>query len=72
LYRCSFYGNKDAGAKLNAMLEMGQSKPWPDALHVLTGERQVDAGAMMEYFAPLKTWLDEQNKGTLVGWKSGN
>ena len=72
LYRCSFYGNKDAGAKLNAMLEMGQSKPWPDALHVLTGERQVDAGAMIEYFAPLKTWLDEQNKGTLVGWKSGN
>ena len=46
LYRCSFYGNKAAGAKLNAMLEMGQSKPWPDALYALTGERQMDAGAM--------------------------
>jgi peptidyl-dipeptidase A len=69
LYRCSFYGNKAAGAKLNAMLEMGQSKPWPDALYVLTGERQMDAGAMMEYFAPLKQWLDEQNKGKQVGWK---
>ncbi len=69
LYRCSFYGNKAAGAKLNAMLEMGQSKPWPDALYVLTGERQMDAGAMMEYFAPLKQWLDEQNKGEQVGWK---
>jgi peptidyl-dipeptidase A len=68
LYRCSFYGNKAAGAKLNAMLEMGQSKPWPDALYALTGERQMDAGAMMEYFAPLKQWLDEQNKGQKAGW----
>jgi len=69
LYRCSFYGNKAAGAKLNAMLEMGQSKPWPDALYALTGERQMDGNAMMEYFAPLKQWLDEQNKGQQVGWK---
>ena len=52
------------------MLEMGQSKPWPDALYVLTGERQTDAGAMMDYFAPLKQWLDEQNKGKQVGWKA--
>ena len=72
LYRCSFYGNKAAGTKLNAMLEMGQSKPWPDALYTLTGERQTDAGAMMEYFAPLKQWLDEQNKGKQVGWKSSS
>jgi peptidyl-dipeptidase A len=72
LYRCSFYGNKAAGTKLNAMLEMGQSKPWPDALYALTGERQTDAGAMMEYFAPLKQWLDEQNKGKQVGWKSSS
>ena len=72
LYRCSFYGNKAAGTKLNAMLEMGQSKPWPDALYTLTGERQTDAGAMMEYFAPLKQWLDEQNKGKQVGWKVSN
>jgi peptidyl-dipeptidase A len=68
LHHCSFYGNKAAGAKLNAMLEMGQSKPWPDALYALTGERQIDAGAMMDYFAPLKQWLDEQNKGQKVGW----
>jgi peptidyl-dipeptidase A len=50
------------------MLEMGQSKLWPDALEVLTGERQIDAGALLEYFAPLKKWLDEQNKGQKVGW----
>ena len=69
LYRCSFYGNKAAGAKLDAMLTMGQSKPWPDALYALTGERQMDGSAMMEYFAPLKQWLDEQNKGQKVGWQ---
>jgi peptidyl-dipeptidase A len=68
LNRCTFYGSKEAGAKFNQMLAMGQSKPWPDALEVLTGERQTDAGALLEYFAPLKTWLDEQNKGKKAGW----
>jgi len=68
LNQCTFYQSKAAGAKLNKMLEMGASKPWPDALEVLTGQRQMDAGAMLEYFAPLKTWLDEQNKGMKVGW----
>jgi peptidyl-dipeptidase A len=68
LNRCTFYGSKGAGAKFNNMLAMGQSKPWPDALKALTGERQVDAGAILEYFAPLKQWLDEQNQGKKVGW----
>ncbi len=68
LNRCTFYGSKEAGEKFNKMLEMGQSKPWPDALEALTGERQVDAGAILEYFAPLKKWLDEQNKGQKEGW----
>jgi peptidyl-dipeptidase A len=68
LNRCTFYGSKEAGAKFNKMLAMGQSKPWPDALEVLTGERQTDAGALLEYFAPLKQWLDAQNKGEKVGW----
>jgi peptidyl-dipeptidase A len=68
LYRCSFYGSKEAGAKFGKMLEAGQSKPWPDALQALTGERQIDAGALLDYFAPLKKWLDEQNKGQKVGW----
>lgn len=68
LNRCTFYGSKEAGAKFNQMLEMGQSKPWPDALQVLTGERKTDAGALLEYFAPLQKWLDEQNKGKKVGW----
>jgi peptidyl-dipeptidase A len=68
LNRCTFYGSKEAGAKFNKMLAMGASKPWPDALEVLTGERQTDAGALLEYFAPLKQWLDEQNKGKKTGW----
>jgi peptidyl-dipeptidase A len=68
LHRCTFFGSKEAGAKFNKMLEMGASKPWPDALEALTGERQTDAGALLEYFAPLKQWLDEQNKGMKEGW----
>ncbi len=68
LNRCSIYNNKDAGKKLNAMLEMGESKPWQDAMYEITGQRQVDATAILDYFAPLKKWLDEQNKGKPVGW----
>ena len=68
LHGCTFYGSKEAGAKFNRMLAMGQSKPWPDALEALTGGRQIDASAILEYFAPLKRWLDEQNEGKTVGW----
>ena len=68
LHRCSFYGNKQVGQKLNAMLSMGQSKPWPDALQVFTGSRQMSGAALVEYFAPLKAWLDQQNKGKPTGW----
>jgi peptidyl-dipeptidase A len=70
LHRCSIYGNKTAGDRLNQMLAMGASKPWPEALETLTGEKQLDATALADYFAPLKTWLDEQNKAKHypVGW----
>ncbi len=68
LHRCSFYGNKEVGAKLNAMLELGASKPWPDALEAFTGTRQMSGKPMIEYFAPLLTWLKEQNKGKPKGW----
>ena len=61
LYQCSIYGNKKAGEKLKAMLAMGQSEPWPNALKAMTGEDKMDATAIIDYFAPLKTWLDEQN-----------
>lgn len=68
LHRCSFYGNKEVGAKLNAMLEMGASKPWPDALEAFTGKREMDGSAMISYFAPLMDWLKEENKGKSCGW----
>ena len=61
LYQCSIYGNKKAGEKLKAMLAMGASEPWPAALKAMTGEDKMDATAIIDYFAPLKTWLDEQN-----------
>lgn len=68
LDQCSIYGNKEAGKKLRAMLELGQSKPWPEALAVLSGEKKADASAMLEYFAPLRAWLKDQNKGEQCGW----
>jgi peptidyl-dipeptidase A len=70
LYRCSFYGNKAAGEKLNKMLSMGASKPWPEELEALTGEKKMDAGALIEYFGPFKIWLEEQNRknNNPVGW----
>lgn len=70
LHRCSIYGNKKAGEKLNQMLSMGQSKPWQEALAAMTGQKEMDATALADYFAPLKTWLDQQNrtKGYALGW----
>ncbi|MFN0084138.1 MAG: M2 family metallopeptidase [Blastocatellia bacterium] len=62
LNRCSVYGNKQVGEKLKAMLAMGQSRPWPEALKAMTGEDKMDATAILDYFSPLKDWLDEQNK----------
>jgi peptidyl-dipeptidase A len=68
LHRCSIYGNKEAGGRLIRMLEMGASRPWQDALQALTGQREMDATAIRDYFAPLQKWLDEQNKGKPAGW----
>ena len=70
LHRCSIYDSKAAGAKLDAMLKMGTSRPWPEALEAMTGSRQMDATAIIDYFAPLKAWLDEQvAKGnSKAGW----
>jgi peptidyl-dipeptidase A len=68
LHRGSIYGSQEAGRRLKKMLEMGQSRPWPEALEAITGQRQMDASAILDYFAPLKQWLDEQNKGKPTGW----
>ncbi len=68
LHTCSIYGSKEAGRKLQAMLELGASKPWPDALEVITGGRTMDAGPLLEYFEPLQGYLAEQNAGRTCGW----
>jgi peptidyl-dipeptidase A len=68
LNRCSIYDNKEAGRRLNTMLEMGESRPWQEAAGSLTGSNRMDATAILDYFAPLQKWLDEQNKGHQAGW----
>lgn len=68
LHECSIYGNKDAGKALGDMLAMGQSKPWPDAMEALTGQRKMDGSAIIDYFAPLNAYLKEQNQGRQCGW----
>lgn len=68
LHRCSIYGRRDVGQKFNAMMEMGASQPWPDALEAFTGTRETDAAAIAAYFAPLNDWLTQENKGQNCGW----
>jgi peptidyl-dipeptidase A len=68
LHTCSYYGNKEAGAKFWAMLQKGQSQPWQKTMSELTGGEQMDASAILDYFAPLQGWLKEQNAGKSCGW----
>jgi peptidyl-dipeptidase A len=68
LHRCSIYQSKETGAKLNTMLSMGTSKPWPEELEAIAGTKQMDASAIIDYFAPLDKWLDDQLKGAKTGW----
>jgi peptidyl-dipeptidase A len=68
LYQCSIYGSKEAGAKYWKMLSAGASQPWQQTLQELTGKDEMDASAIIDYFAPLYAWLQEQNKGTNCGW----
>jgi peptidyl-dipeptidase A len=69
LHECSVFGSKEAGKKYQEMLALGASQPWPDALEKLTGGREMDASAIIEYFQPLMAWLKEQNEGQQCGWE---
>ncbi|AOS97408.1 Angiotensin-converting enzyme [Microbulbifer aggregans] len=69
LHRCSIYNNEAAGEKLRDMLAMGASKPWPDAMEAITGQRELDASAIIDYFQPLMAYLEEQNKDRQCGWE---
>ncbi|MCF6219945.1 MAG: M2 family metallopeptidase [Robiginitomaculum sp.] len=68
LHRCSIYGNKEVGKRFDDMMRMGSSKPWPEALEAFTGTPKMDGSAIIEYFAPLQTYLKEQNKDRKCGW----
>ncbi len=68
LHGCSIYQNEEAGTRLGAMLALGASQPWPDALQLITGQREMDASAILDYFAPLHAWLLVQNQGRTCGW----
>jgi peptidyl-dipeptidase A len=68
LHRCSIYEGAEAGARLQTLLAMGASRPWPEALETVTGSPEMDASAILDYFAPLQAWLEEQTAGHPVGW----
>ncbi len=68
LHKCSIDGSKEAGKKLGAMMALGSSVPWPQALQAISGESKADATAIIDYFEPLSKWLKEQNKGKACGW----
>ena len=68
LHECSIFGSTEAGRKYGAMLEKGASQPWPDTLEQLTGTRQMDASAILDYFKPLEEWLEKENDGQKCGW----
>lgn len=68
LHACSIYGSEEAGRRLIAMLELGASRPWPDALELISGSREMDASAIIDYFEPLMGWLETENEGRDCGW----
>nr|WP_269450953.1 M2 family metallopeptidase [Stenotrophomonas sp. MMGLT7] len=70
LYACSFYGNREAGQKFWSMLQKGASQPWQATLKEVTGSDRLDAGPMLEYFAPMAEWLQQQNQGRMCGWEA--
>ncbi|KAB0793117.1 hypothetical protein PPYR_12737 [Photinus pyralis] len=71
LHKCDIYNSTKAGEKIAKMLQMGSSRPWPDAMEVLTGQRKMDASGLLEFFRPLHKWLEEQNtkNGAHIGWE---
>lgn len=71
LHRCDIYQSTEAGNLLGNMMRLGSSKPWPDAMEAITGEREMNANALLEYFSPLQQWLEDENTKSqeYVGWK---
>ncbi|CAB3376654.1 Hypothetical predicted protein, partial [Cloeon dipterum] len=74
LHECDIYKSAEAGNLLRSMLQLGSSKPWPEAMEILTGQRNMDITALREYFAPLEDWLRAENKrtGEFIGWEKSD
>jgi peptidyl-dipeptidase A len=68
IHQCSIFGSKEAGAKLDAMMRMGASRPWPEAYAAIAGTARPDASALLAYFAPLRAFLERENAGKTCGW----
>lgn len=68
LHACSIHGSRAAGDRMKAMLALGASRPWQEAMLAVTGQKKADASALLEYFEPLRKWLKEQNKNEVCGW----
>ena len=68
LNECSIFGSTEAGRRYGEMMALGSSQPWPDTLEKLTGTREMDASAIIDYFKPLEAWLEEQNEDQKCGW----
>ena len=68
LHDCSIYGSMEAGEKIISTMAMGESLPWQEAFENLTGSRKLSGKSILNYYAPLKDWLDEQNKDRVCGW----
>ncbi|KAH8309653.1 hypothetical protein KR059_012861, partial [Drosophila kikkawai] len=70
LHNCDFYGSKEAGKKMRDMMKLGSSRHWRDVMEIATGERKLSGRGILEYFAPLFTWLKERNKQLEIepGW----
>ncbi len=64
---CNYADNKEVGAWLNNILKKGGTEDWRKVLKEATGE-DISTRAMMDYFKPLMSWLEEQNKGRQIGW----
>nr|CAD7567616.1 unnamed protein product [Timema californicum] len=74
LHECDIYQSTEAGNLLGRMLQMGSSRPWPDAMEVVTGQREMDASGLLDYFSPLYKWLQDENNRTeeYIGWEPSN
>lgn len=69
-HMCDIYGDTYVGKRFKEMLALGSSKSWPDVLQTLTGERQIEPQAILDYFEPLHKWLKMENlaRGYPVDW----